>query len=273
MTEPERDSKVGVAPPPPPPAPRLVPAQQAQGERATSGGSAGKPPKRTRRPSTSTIVAVVAAVAVVAGIFLGMRALGAAQSKPVDTRLADTPAQSASGAGSSSEDKTADAAEQKAAKADIQNALDALAADEDGQFHSYVDEFVSSYDAGVTTDSYSLADLDIDADDLSPRLRSEFECTVAKVDVYNGMAWVDVDVTSKNVSGAVESFARAVAGEALKCDDEQTYKAQLRDALLSAFDKQKARTVRVLLTLERGDDGWELGQSDIETLLGAAWYS
>ena len=276
MTEPKRDIH-GAAVPPPPPAPCIefdARAEAGDGGATNSPSHAAKRKGRRRRPSTSTIVALVAVVVVIAGIFFGMQALNAAQSRPVDTRLADTPAQNASGAsGESADGKTTDEAAQKQAKADVQNSLDALADDEDGEFLAYVGEFVDSYDAGVTEGSYSFADLDISAADLAPRLRSEFECKVVKVDVYNGVAWVDVDVTSKSISSAAESFAKAVAGEALECDDERAYRERLKEALLDTLDKQKVRTVRVLLTLEHGDDGWDLAQSDVESLLGTAWHS
>ncbi len=133
--------------------------------------------------------------------------------------------------------------------------------------------FVDAYDSVVDERSYSLADLDIDASDLAPRLRSEFECKVVQADVYNGMASVDIDVTSKNIASAVDSFAREVAGDALSYDDEDAYRAHLKEALLDSIDKQKPRTVRVLLTLEQGDGGWQVSQSDVESLLGSAWGS
>lgn len=141
--------------------------------------------------------------------------------------------------------------EAKRATADAQQALNALAADEDGRFLDCVQEFVDAYDSIVDERSYSLADLDIDASDLAPRLRSEFECKVVQADVYNGMAWVDIDVTSKNIASAVDSFAREVAGDALSYDDEDAYRAHLKEALLDSIDKQKPRTVRVRLRSSR----------------------
>ena len=67
--------------------------------------------------------------------------------------------------------------------------------------------------------------------------------------------------------------AARVAGDALSYDDEDAYRAHLKEALLDSIDKQKPRTVRVLLTLEQGDDGWQVSQGDVESLLGSAWGS
>ena len=91
--------------------------------------------------------------------------------------------------------------------------------------------------------SYSLADLDIDASDLAPRLRSEFECKVVQADVYNGMAWVDIDVTSKNIASAVDSFAREVAGDALSYDDEGRL-SRTFERSAARFDRQAKSRAR-----------------------------
>ena len=223
--------------------------------------------------TASTIVALVAACIVVAALIFALWAIGFAQKSPLDTRLGDASSQNSSSARSSSSDEATKNDEAKRATADAQQALNALAADEDSRFLDCVQEFVDAYDSVVDERSYSLADLDIDASDLAPRLRSEFECKVVQADVYNGMAWVDIDVTSKNIASAVDSFAREVAGDALSYDDEDAYRAHLKEALLDSIDKQKPRTVRVLLTLEQGDDGWQVSQSDVESLLGSAWGS
>ena len=223
--------------------------------------------------TASTVVALVAACIVVAALIFALWAIGFAQKSPLDTRLGDASSQNSSSARSSSSDDAAKNDESKRATADVQQALNALAADEDSQFFDCVQEFVDAYDSVVDEKSYSLADLDIDASDLAPRLRSEFECKVVQADVYNDMAWVDVDVTSKNIASAVDSFAREVAGDALSYDDGDAYRAHLKEALLDSIDKQKPRTVRVLLTLEQGDDGWQVSQSDVESLLGSAWGS
>lgn len=288
MTEPHRDTRGAAAPPPPPPpkiAPELstpAPNEKHREEGESARGSVapqrkGKPKGQARGGkrvvTTSTVVALAAACVAVAALIFGMHAFDFAQQSPLDTRLGDASSQSASSAGSSSSDDSSKSDEAKRATADVQQALNALAADEDGQFFDCAQEFVSAYDAGIAENSYSLAELDIDASDLAPRLRSEFECKVVQADVYNGMAWVDVDVTSKNIMSAVDSFAREVAGDALSYDDEAAYCAHLKEALLNSIDKQKPRTVRVLLTLERGDDGWQVSQSDVESLLGSAWGS
>lgn len=223
--------------------------------------------------TASTIVALVAACIVVAALIFALWAIGFAQKSPLDTRLGDVSSQHSSSARSSSSDEATKNDEAKRATADAQQALNALAADEDSRFLDCVQEFVDAYDSVVDERSYSLADLDIDASDLAPRLRSEFECKVVQADVYNGMAWVDIDVTSKSIASAVDSFAREVAGDALSYDDEDAYRAHLKEALLDSIDKQKPRTVRVLLTLEQGDDGWQVSQSDVESLLGSAWGS
>lgn len=233
----------------------------------------GKARGGKRVVTASTIVALVAACIVVAALIFALWAIGFAQKSPLDTRLGDVSSQNSSSARSSSSDEAAKNDEAKRAMADAQQALNALAADEDSRFLDCVQEFVDAYDSVVDERSYSLADLDIDASDLAPRLRSEFECKVVQADVYNGMAWVDIDVTSKNIASAVDSFAREVAGDALSYDDEDAYRAHLKEALLDSIDKQKPRTVRVLLTLEQGDDGWQVSQSDVESLLGSAWGS
>lgn len=279
MTEPLRDDTRGAAAPPPPPPPKYAPelsspapSEELRQENGSARGSAasraklkakGKARGGKRVVTASTIVALVAACIVVAALIFALWAIGFAQKSPLDTRLGDALSQNSSSARSSSSDEAAKNDEAKRAMADAQQALNALAADEDSRFlDSVVDERI-----------YSLADLDIDASDLAPRLRSEFECKVVQADVYNGMAWVDIDVTSKNIASAVDSFAREVAGDALSYDDEDAYRAHLKEALLDSIDKQKPRTVRVLLTLEQGDDGWQVSQSDVESLLGSAWGS
>lgn len=289
MTEPLRDDTRGAAAPPPPPPPKYAPESSSpapdeglQQESGSARGSAasraklkgkGKARGGKRVVTASTVVALVAACIVVAALIFALWAIGFAQKSPLDTRLGDASSQNSSSARSSSSDDAAKNDESKRATADVQQALNALAADEDSQFFDCVQEFVDAYDSVVDEKSYSLADLDIDASDLAPRLRSEFECKVVQADVYNGMAWVDVDVTSKNIASAVDSFAREVAGDALSYDDEGAYRAYLKEALLDSIDKQKPRTVRVLLTLEQGDDGWQVSQSDVESLLGSAWGS
>lgn len=289
MTEPLRDDTRGAAAPPPPPPPKYAPEslspapseelRQESGSARDSAASRaklkakGKARGGKRVVTASTIVALVAACIVVAALIFALWAIGFAQKSPLDTRLGDASSQNSSSARSSSSDEAAKNDEAKRATADAQQALNALAADEDSRFFDCVQEFVDAYDSVVDERSYSLADLDIDASDLAPRLRSEFECKVVQADVYNGMAWVDIDVTSKNIASAVDSFAREVAGDALSYDDEDAYRAHLKKALLDSIDKQKPRTVRVLLTLEQGDDGWQVSQSDVESLLGSAWGS
>lgn len=289
MTEPLRDDTRGAAAPPPPPPPKYAPEslspapgeelrQESESARDSAASRAklkakGKARGGKRVVTASTIVALVAACIVVAALIFALWAIGFAQKSPLDTRLGDVSSQNSSSARSSSSDEAAKNDEAKRATADAQQALNALAADEDSRFLDCVQEFVDAYDSVVDERSYSLADLDIDASDLAPRLRSEFECKVVQADVYNGMAWVDIDVTSKNIASAVDSFAREVAGDALSYDDENAYRARLKEALLDSIDKQKPRTVRVLLTLEQGDDGWQVSQSDVESLLGSAWGS
>ena len=289
MTEPLRDDTRGAAAPPPPPPPKYAPElsspalseelRQESGSARDSAASRaklkakGKARGGKRVVTASTIVALVAACIVVAALIFALWVIGFAQKSPLDTRLGDTSSQNSSSARSSSSDEATKNDEAKRATADAQQALNALAADEDSRFLDCVQEFVDAYDSVVDERSYSLADLDIDASDLAPRLRSEFECKVVQADVYNGMAWVDIDVTSKNIASAVDSFAREVAGDALSYDDEDAHRAHLKEALLDSIDKQKPRTVRVLLTLEQGDDGWQVSQSDVESLLGSAWGS
>lgn len=289
MTEPLRDDTRGAAAPPPPPPPKYAPElsspapseepRQESGSARDSAASRaklkakGKARGGKRVVAVSTIVALVAACIVVAALIFALWAIGFAQKSPLDTRLGDALSQNSPSARSSSSDEAAKNDEAKRATADAQQALNALAADEDSRFLDCVQEFVDAYDSVVDERSYSLADLDIDASDLAPRLRSEFECKVVQADVYNGMAWIDIDVTSKNIASAVDSFAREVAGDALSYDDEDAYRAHLKEALLDSIGKQKPRTVRVLLTLEQGDDGWQVSQSDVESLLGSAWGS
>ena len=279
MTEPLRDDTRGAAAPPPPPPPKYAPESSnpapdegLQQESGSARGSAASRAKLKGKGKAHGGKRVVTASTIVALIF-ALWAIGFAQKSPLDTRLGDASSQNSSSARSSSSDDAAKNDESKRATADVQQALNALAADEDSQFLDCIQEFVDAYDSVVDERSYSLADLDIDASDLAPRLRSEFECKVVQADVYNGMAWVDVDVTSKNIASAVDSFAREVAGDALSYDDEDAYRAHLKEALLDSIDKQKPRTVRVLLTLEQGDDGWQVSQSDVESLLGSAWGS
>ncbi len=270
MSDSPRDIRADL-PPTPPPAPEIILEQEPAGEPGASiageahARKADSPEGKKRRVSRSTIVAIAAALVVVLGAYGAMSAMDMAQSKPADTRLSD----SSSGASgqSSSKDDTAE----KEAKADIKNSLDFLANDEDGQFRACAESFMEAYDAGVAEESYTFADLGVTADDLSPRLRSGLEFSIARIDVYNGTAWVDVDVSSKSISAAVETFSRSVAGAALECDDEQTYLDTLKEAFLDAFDGQESRTTRVLLTVAQEDGAWTLSDANKATLFGAAW--
>lgn len=270
MTDSPRDIRADL-PPTPPPAPEIVPEQEpADGSEASIASearvhAADSPKGKRRGVSRSTIVAIVAALVVVLGVYGAMLAMDVAQSRPADTRLSD----SSSGASGQSSNK--DDATEKEAKADIRNSLDSLSSDEDGQFRACVESFIEAYDAGVAEESYTFADLGVTADDLSPRLRSELEFSIARIDVYNGTAWVDVDVSSKSISAAVETFSRSVAGAALECSDEQEYLAALKEALLDAFDRQEPRTTRVLLTVAQADGAWVLSDENKAALFGAAW--
>lgn len=80
-------------------------------------------------------------------------------------------------------------------------------------------------------------------------------------------------MTSKNIASAVDSFAREVAGDALSYDDEDAYRAHLKEALLDSIDKQKPRTVRVRLRSSRAMMGGKFRKATVESLLGSAWGS
>lgn len=251
--------------PTPPPAP--VPGRKAAAS-ADDTGAAGQ-----KRGARTVVVALLAAVSLVCVVLAALVATGVVTFGASDDSV--DPAASNAIDSSSSTASTQQSAEAKEAQEAIEEALEDLRTDRDGIFTGYVQTFIDAYDAGVAEgEGYTLTDLGITAADLAPHLRSGFECEIENVDVYNGIAWVNVQVTSKNMASAANVFANEVALSAADYSSETAYKQHLREEFLASYDGLSTRTVSALLTVQRGDDGsWELADDDYATLLGAAWYT
>lgn len=179
-----------------------------------------------------------------------------------------------SGDGSEASEGSVSAVEAVVAADQISAAFSSLASDEDGVFTGFVAAFMEDYDQGVNTEvSYTLSDLGIQSEELAPLLLSGFSCTAASVDVQGQTAWVNVEVTSKSFADQANAFAQAVESGAAAVQDEESYKAFLKQAYLEAFDGVSPRSHSLLVTVARTDDGWTVTDDTMEYILGSVWYT
>lgn len=220
---------------------------------------------------TSRVVLITAACAAIVGIGVALAAAGGAYvragsadaDRAVDAQESRSLARSVGGA------QEEDAAVVEEA---VSAQLAALACDEGGVLTAYVQQFLDGYDAGIDAAvSYGFADIGITADDLADKLREGLSFSVDHVDVYGDRAWIDVSVSSKSFADQADVFAVARMDEGAYADDEN-YRAALKEALLSSFDKVKPRETDMLVVVDEGDAGWLLSSGDMSSLLGSAWY-
>ena len=80
------------------------------------------------------------------------------------------------------------------------------------------------------------------------------EGTVTNVDVQGQTAWVNVDVTSKSLADQADAFAQVVESGASEAQDEEAYKAFLKQAYLESLDAASPRSHSLLVTVSRADD-------------------
>lgn len=172
------------------------------------------------------------------------------------------------------EGESVSAVEAVVAKDQISAAFSSLSSDENGLFTSYVTSFMEDYDAGVSSSvSYTFADLGIEAEDLSAALRTDFSCEVVSVDVQGKTAWVSLNVSSKSLADQADAFAKSVESGASSAQDEESYKAFLKQAYLDAFSGVSARSHELLVTIERGEGKWTVTDDAFEYILGTVWYT
>lgn len=174
-------------------------------------------------------------------------------------------------------------AEQDRQETSVQKAVDqafgSLAINEDAAFEACLQRFLDTYDKSLATApaaqraSYGFADLDITASELTPLLLSGFSCGVKQVDVYDNTAWITLEVTSRSLLEQADVFSRAarLADEDFSEATEATYKQDLKQAYLDAFDGLPARTGQVLVTMPCGGDAWDVPQQVLDQVLAAAW--
>ncbi len=199
-----------------------------------------------------------------------------AVSQPADEGGSDASAAGdAAQAGEGSSDSGGvSAVEAVVASDQINAAFAALSTNADGEFTEFVQAFMDDYDQGVNAQSsYTLADLGIQADELSQALLSGFSCSVTNVDVQGQTAWVSVDVTSKSLADQADAFARAVESGAGAAEDEESYKAFLKQAYFDAFSGVSPRSHSLLVTVDRADGKWAVTEDTMEYILGSVWYT
>ncbi len=274
-----KDEAFRPTPPPPPivqvPAGATAVSQDASGQPdeapASDAASPSEPavPERSTRRRVVIVAAAVCAVALAAGIVAAVVLTNMHAAAQVDegrTLDSKTETSKTQQAGTSDSEEAIEARKAFAAQ------LDALAANENGELTAYVQQFIDEYDAGVDAGgSYGFADLGITADELAEKLKDGLVFEIENVDVYDGKAWVDLEVTSKSFSDQADVFASAV-DEADAFDDAEAYKAYLKEQLLGAFDKVQPQTEADLVVIEASEEGWVLSENDVSSLLGTAWY-
>lgn len=193
----------------------------------------------------------------------------AVQDAPVD----DSPEEeSPSSAGT--EDESISAVEAVVAADQINASFAALSSDTDGAFSEYVRAFMDDYDRGVNREtSYAFSDLGIDTQELSQALIAGFSCSVIDIDVHGGTAWVTLEVASKGLADQADAFARAVEESGGGLENEEEYKAFLKESYLAAFDDISPRSHSLLVTVEKSNDGWKVTDATMEYVLGSVWYT
>lgn len=198
----------------------------------------------------------------------------AATDSSASSDNASTREPSESGDSADSSEGSVSAVEAVVAADQISAAFSALASDEGGAFTNFVSEFMEDYDQGINTEvSYTLSDLGIQPEELATQLLSGFSCTAANVDVQGQTAWVSVEVTSKSLADQANEFAQAVESGATDVQDEEAYKAFLKQAYLESFDSVSPRSHSLLVTVARTDDGWTVTDDTMEYILGSVWYT
>lgn len=238
------------------------PSSEEAVQEASGRERACRPKRRVAAIAVAAALFAIAAVVAFAAIALD-RAESASDERAIDPRPSTATARAGEGVPT---EETAQA------QGDIAAQLAAVAADEDGVFASYVQQFVDCYDAGVDgSTSYGFADLGISSAELAEKLRDGLSFSVESVDVYGSKAWVGVEVTSKSFSDQADVFAASVAA-APAYEDADGYRDYLKSSLLGAFDRVKPRAGDALVVIERTDEGWRLSSDDIASLLGEAWY-
>ena len=174
----------------------------------------------------------------------------------------------------SSSDEEVSAAEAAVATSSIRSAFTALSNDKDGIFTSFVEAFMEDYDSGVDTKtSYTFADLDIQPEELAEALLSDFSCSVSNIEIFNQVAWVTVEVSSKSLADQAEVFADAVESGAVSAEDEEAYRSLLKQEYLAAFDSISARTHSLVVTVDRDEGNWTVSDDVMEYILGSVWYT
>ena len=234
------------------------------------------------------VTAVVVLIALAAGLFLfiqentllGARADTSAhqeESSSDDTATdsgTDTDTEADEGSDSSSSSEEISAAEAAVATSSIRSAFVALANDKDGIFTAFVEAFMESYDSGVNTAaSYTFADLDIQPEELAQVLLSDFSCSVTSIEIFSQTAWVTLEVSSKSLADQADIFADAVESSASSAEDEEAYRALLKQEYLAAFDSISARTHSLVVTVDSDGGNWTVTDDAMEYILGSVWYT
>lgn len=272
--------------PPAPPGPARDYRDLAQEAANVRAQQAARAHAARRRRIAALGIAVAGVVLVIAGaaatLLLSHVPFGdqeaadgmAATDSSASSDGASTQEPSESGDSADSSEGSVSAVEAVVAADQISAAFSALASDEGGAFTSFVSEFMEDYDQGINTEvSYTLSDLGIQPEELATQLLSGFSCTAANVDVQGQTAWVSVEVTSKSLADQANEFAQAVESGATDAQDEEAYKAFLKQAYLESFDSVSPRSHSLLVTVARTDDGWTVTDDTMEYILGSVWYT
>lgn len=244
--------------------------------------------RRARRTRLAALGIVVAGIALIAvGAVAALVAahvpagIGASEETAVsggtfDDASDDSPRGTVSSpsAASPQGEETVSAVEAVVAADQISASFSSLAANEDGLFDAFVQMFMDDYDRGVNGEaSYALADLGIEAEELSSALLEGFSCSVENVDVHGQTAWVTLGVTSKSLVDQADAFARIVESSEVPTDGEEEYKAFLKGAYFDAFYEVAPRSHSLLVTVERTQGGWSVTEDVMEYVLGSVWYT
>lgn len=272
--------------PPAPPGPARDYRDLAQEAANVRAQQAARAHAARRRRIAALGIAVAGVVLVIAGaaatLLLSHVPFGdqeaadgmAATDSSASSDNASTQEPSESGDSADSSEGSVSAVEAVVAADQISAAFSALASDEGGAFTNFVSEFMEDYDQGINTEvSYTLSDLGIQPEELATQLLSGFSCTAANVDVQGQTAWVSVEVTSKSLADQANEFAQAVESGATDAQDEEAYKAFLKQAYLESFDSVSPRSHSLLVTVARTDDGWTVTDDTMEYILGSVWYT
>lgn len=274
--------------PPAPPNPTLDYQSLAREAARIRAQEAARAHAAKRRRITALCIAVAGVALVIVGavaaLLLTHPSLESGDGGLAESPVADGNASSANESSQGSSESGSDApvtsegsvsaVEAVVAADQISADFASLVADEDGVFTGFVQSFMDDYDQGVNTEvSYTLAGLDVQAEELAQSLLAGFSCTVTNVDVQGQTAWVNVDVTSKSLADQADAFAQVVESGASEAQDEEAYKAFLKQAYLESLDAASPRSHSLLVTVSRTDDGWTVTEGTMEYILGSVWYT